>query len=121
MLFLTKEERQVLIFLGAVALLGLGLSYLKKIKLTGWPQPLSVERESLSWPLPKEEEARVISLNHADIEELASLPGIGPVLAGRIVSYRQQNGPFDNIEKIKEVPGIGDKKFQMIKEFLSLH
>lgn len=48
------------------------------------------------------------------------LEGIGPSLAQRIVSYRDANGPFTDIEQIKNVSGIGDKKFEAIKDDITV-
>ena len=51
-----------------------------------------------------------ININKAKEDELLTLPGIGIELASRIISYREQNGKFSNIEEIKKVSGIGDSK-----------
>ncbi|QQY80441.1 competence protein ComEA [Keratinibaculum paraultunense] len=59
-----------------------------------------------------------ININMCTKEELMSLPGIGEVLAGRILEYREQN-KFKNIEDIKNVSGIGEKKFESIKELIT--
>lgn len=59
-----------------------------------------------------------ININTASAKELEELPGIGPALAERIVSYRKANGPFKNIEEIKKVSGIGEKKFEAIKDLI---
>ncbi|MCF6460615.1 helix-hairpin-helix domain-containing protein [Clostridium sp. Cult3] len=58
-----------------------------------------------------------ININTCTKEELTSLPGIGEVLAGRILEYREQN-PFNTIDDIKNVSGIGEKKFESIKELI---
>ncbi len=60
-----------------------------------------------------------ININTCTKEELMSLPGIGEVLAGRIIEYREQN-PFKTIEDIKNVSGIGDKKFESIKDLITV-
>jgi len=62
-----------------------------------------------------------VNINTATREELETLPGIGPVLAGRIVEYRQQNGRFMSLEDIKNVSGIGDAKFEQIKDKITLY
>lgn len=61
-----------------------------------------------------------ININKATEEELKNLPGIGSELAARVVKYRTENGKFSNIEEIKNVSGIGDSKFEKIKELISV-
>ena len=63
----------------------------------------------------------LIDINMADEKLLDSLPGIGPTLAARIVEYRQTKGPFKTIEEIKNVSGIGEKKFADIKDMITVH
>ena len=53
----------------------------------------------------------LINLNSATLEDLDSLPGIGPVLAQRILDYRTQHGPFSSINQLTDVSGIGDATF----------
>jgi len=59
-----------------------------------------------------------ININTASAKELEELPGIGPVLAEKIVSYREANGPFKSIDELKKVSGIGEKRFQAIKDLI---
>lgn len=58
----------------------------------------------------------LININTASAEELDSLPGIGPSIASRIIAYREEKGKFTSIEQIKEVSGIGDSKYEDIKD-----
>ncbi len=60
-----------------------------------------------------------VNLNTATIEELSSLKGIGKSTAEKIVTYREQQ-KFNRINEIKNVKGIGEKKFDMIKKDLSV-
>lgn len=60
----------------------------------------------------------VISLNRATAAELEALPGVGPVLAERIVAYRDQNGGFDTVEDLLEVPGIGEAKLASMRDLV---
>jgi competence protein ComEA len=57
-----------------------------------------------------------IDINTAGETELTQLPGIGSVTAQKILDYRKANGSFKTIDDIKNVSGIGDKKFEQIKD-----
>jgi len=59
-----------------------------------------------------------ISLSQATEAQLESLDGIGPALAGRILEYRQQHGGFRSLDELKEVSGIGDKRFEELRKAL---
>ncbi|MBM4432052.1 MAG: ComEA family DNA-binding protein [Chloroflexi bacterium] len=61
-----------------------------------------------------------ININTAGANELDALPGIGPVLAQRIIDYRQIHGPFVKPEDIKKVSGIGDSIFERIRELIAV-
>ena len=60
-----------------------------------------------------------IDLNLAQADDLALLPGIGDTIAERIVRYRTETGPFHGIEEIMKVDGIGKKKFEKIKDYIT--
>lgn len=63
----------------------------------------------------KKEENTMININTANEDELEKLQGIGSSIASRIVAYRKENGKFSSIEDIKNVTGIGENKFNNIK------
>ncbi len=60
----------------------------------------------------------LININTATADELDTLPGIGPVTASNIISYREENGGFSSKEEIKEVSGIGDAKYAQIEDLI---
>jgi len=63
----------------------------------------------------------LVNINTATTQELDErLPGVGPAIARRIVDYRESNGGFGKIEDIKNVSGIGDKKYADIKDLISV-
>ena len=68
---------------------------------------------------PKNDNAKV-SLNNGTEADFDTLPTIGATLAQRIVEYRESNGDFTHLEQIKNVSGIGDSKFEKIKDYLKL-
>ena len=59
-----------------------------------------------------------ININTATIEELDKLPGVGEATANKIVNHRSESGEFKSIEEIKNVNGIGDKKFEEMKNLI---
>ncbi|WP_461611431.1 helix-hairpin-helix domain-containing protein [Cytobacillus kochii] len=61
-----------------------------------------------------------INLNQATVEQLETLPGIGPSKAEDILSYREEVGSFKAIENLKEVSGIGEKTFEKLKDLISV-
>lgn len=62
----------------------------------------------------------LINLNTASTEQLDALPGVGPVLAQRIVDWRTQHGRFDSVDQLRDVPGIGDAKFAEIRPLVTI-
>ena len=58
----------------------------------------------------------VINLNTATVEELKTLPGIGPALAKRIVQFRDKRHGFKRVEELLAIPGISEKKWKTIRD-----
>ena len=61
-----------------------------------------------------------VNLNTASVEQLTTLPGVGPKLAARIVEYRQKSGTFRSTQELINVQGIGEKSFAKIEAWLSV-
>lgn len=87
-----------------------------KATLTDIGQTYTSEISEMS---PKAEQNELININTATAEELKQLNGIGDVIAARIVEYAQTIG-FNSIEDIKNVKGIGDKKYDNIKDKITV-
>lgn len=143
MIDFTPQERKALLFLVMVLVLGSGITLYKKYHSDFAPELIlkpkaKVVESNLSQPdlnlvadtstaLPKEtsppmipaEKIRQVNLNSATQEELESLPSIGPVLAKRIIEYRNLKGGFKSIEEVKQVHGIGNKIFGKIKNYIT--
>jgi len=66
----------------------------------------------------KDEMIDPINVNRADLEELIRLPNIGPVLAVRIYRFRKTHGPFESIEDLKKVEGVGASTFAGIRYYV---
>ena len=58
----------------------------------------------------------VLNLNTATLMELETLPGVGPVLARRIVDFREKKGGFRRVEELLVIPGISERKWRVIKD-----
>ena len=126
MFCLTYQERKVLLFVGVLILTG---SFLKFSRAVSSNSNSSSDRNSVNSSLiQKQEEVAVlkreggitlIDVNKASREELKSIPGIGEVIAGRVIEYRAKQGLFKRVEDLKKIKGISDKKIEIIKKYLS--
>src|SRR3989344_3090378 len=93
--------------------------------LSATPVPTTTPSPSISLgPSPSAtttpEQSGKINTNTADKQELEKITGVGPVIAQRIIDYRNKNGPFQTIEDIKKVNGIGDKTFEKMKNEITI-
>lgn len=103
---LTRQEKLVLIFISAVFFVGIGLSF--ALKYAPGLRNVYYHFETLD----------KLDLNKATQEQLTYVSGIGPSLAEVIIDHRNKYGPFKNLEELKQIKGIGEKKFQKIKQYL---
>jgi len=69
---------------------------------------------------PKRSHRGLLDLNRATEQDVDALPGIGPKLAERIMKYRQSMGAFHSLDELREVKGIGNKKFERIRPLVTV-
>lgn len=67
---------------------------------------------------PESNNDNKININTADLSELDSLPGFGQVTAQKIIEYRQEHTKFNSIEELMNIKGIGEKKFNNVKDYI---
>ena len=100
-------------FLAALALL-----YSRSAAVApGTDYTISVQRQAAEQVTPEPPEPKgPVDVNTAAAEELEELSGIGPVLAQRIIDYREANGPFQSVEDLLEVSGIGEATLEKFRD-----
>lgn len=106
MFSLTKEERQVVLFLSAVALIGTGISFFSKTRGAG------------KIAARFEERAYKIDLNKADEWTLKSIPGIGKKLALRILTLRKETGKIADFDELKQIKGMNENRLEKLKDWV---
>jgi comEA protein len=121
----TSQEIKVLILLLVTLLLGSGITLYKRTHPQFATELVVVKKEANSTsqvqsPSPHQAKERQININQASAAQLQLLSGVGPVLSQRIVEYRESQGPFEKIEDLMQVPGIGAKTFLKIKDLLTV-
>jgi competence protein ComEA len=103
------------VFVGSLLSVGLVLVAAHWLKLSEWGRrPVEVDR------LPAGEYQYTVDVNRATWVEWAQFDGIGETLAKRIVADRQTRGPFESIDEVQRVKGIGPKKFAQMRPYLSI-
>ena len=80
-------------------------------KKTETPRETKAKEESVSFP---------VNINTASKRQLEALPGIGEVLAQRIIDYRSANGPFSSVDELVKVKGIGEKTLAKLKPYATV-
>ena len=88
------------------------------VRVSTFPNSTSAPVETTT--APTQTEPLLININTATTEQLTQLPGIGTVIAERIVSYRNTSGPFESLADLTNVEGIGDKKLEGILDYITL-
>ena len=103
---LTKQERQVTLFLITLALAGMGINFLAK------------RYSPVKAIACFDQDFGKVDLNKADRETLVSITGIGEKLARRIIEYRKQNGDFKGLDELLKIKGINSYRYEKIKGLL---
>ncbi len=91
-----------------------------KAKGSTWQVSMGVLVLLLCVSATEGEQTPKINLNTATFSQLDSLPGIGPVIAERILELRERSGPFQRIEDLLNIRGIGEKKFLKLQDLISV-
>ena len=111
MLSLTRHERYALFAFIAIVLIGAWLDYMLK----HYPKFMN----TMDW-IKENQQALRVDLNQATLEDLVNIPGIGEVTAQRIVDYRHQQGAFSQLDQLKNIKGIGLKRFQELVPYFKI-
>ena len=78
------------------------------------------EAADKSTPQAQQSETGKVNINTADLDQLTSLPRIGPVIAQRIITFRQEHEGFKKLEELMNVSGIGRKTFDRLAPLITL-
>jgi comEA protein len=129
-LALTRSEQRVLLFLTSTLIVGAGIRLYqgstpagRQFDYRSLDSSFAVFRDKVasdSVAFKPGKGGQIVDINRATKEELLSLPGIGPTLAERILTYREQSEGFGSIEELKDVKGISGKKFEKLKPFVTV-
>lgn len=84
------------------------------------PAAATTQMENNAKPVDGTMHRRLLDLNRASTEDFESLPGIGPVLAQRLMVFRKSNGGFHTVDELRQVKGIGRKKFDRVRPLVTV-
>lgn len=83
-------------------------------------QTQTIENASSREPDVNGKESGLVNINTANLEELMTLPGIGEVIAQRIIDHREANGAFVSVDELDQVSGIGSKRLDAIRDYVTV-
>ena len=115
---LTKSEWGLLVLTALFLILMVGLAERSDAPGEAGTYTITTRRPAQEPVVP--ESALPVNINTATEEELDVLPGIGPALAGRIIAYREEHGPFAAAEDLLEVSGIGESVLDGLRDQIVL-
>ncbi len=111
MLHLTSQERKTIIFVLSLLIIGIGLDFFKK----------KTDRVNLvNFEVLEEQLFEKVNVNKAGFSQLTTIPGVGEKTAKSIIDYRKSNGEFKDIEELKRIRGIKDKKLEKLREYITV-
>ena len=120
---MNKSEKIVILILSAALLAGSFILYKRHTRpfteITIIKEGVK-EELTLAQVEARLKEKRRVNINTATAEEITAIPGVGEVLAARIVEYRDSHGGFEFEEELLQVDGIGPKKLETIKEYIKI-
>jgi comEA protein len=129
-LSLTPTERRVLFFLAGTLVAGVAIRYYQDAFPPEWKYDYQAAdsvfaayqaRITADTTGAKPGSGiRLLNINTASLADLLTLPGIGRTLAERIVQHRERNGLFAEVDELRRVKGIGGKKFEKLKPYISV-
>jgi len=120
---LVKPEKAALIVLSALLLAGAGILYLRNARPY---RGITIAEGGLKQKVTLKEidarlkEERKVNINTATAEQLTVIPGVGEVLAARIVEYRNTSGGFRSPRDLMNVKGVGEKKLEQMTDYVKL-
>jgi len=110
------QERGLILLIG-IAVLATGVLVLaESLPTVKLDTLVPIQLQSIQILLPRFVESAPLNINQASLDDLMTLPGIGPALAQRIIDYRTEHGPFASVEQLERVSGIGAVTIQAIIE-----
>lgn len=141
----TRTQQKAIIFLVAIFTLAIAYHYVQQIiyqpepfEFSQFEERFYAKKDSIEKLLDQEKvydkspalnksdnpenppETNIVNINSASLNELTTLPRIGPVIAQRIIDYRNQNGDFISKDDIKKVRGVGKKTYENLRDLISV-